>query len=269
MQKNVLPIGIFDSGMGGLTVFRELVSLLPHESYVYLGDTARLPYGTKSSATIIRYALQMARVLVEQNVKLMVIACNTATTAALSYLQAQLPDLAILGVVEPAAQMAVCATRNHRIGVLATEATVKSCVYPTFIQRMNPEIQVFQHSCGLFVALAEEGCIDDEVARAAVKKYLAPMVQSTELCDTLLLGCTHFPVLLKSIRAVLGEGIEIVDSAKATAHAVYTLLQQKNLFNTGPTQDARFLITDLPERFVRVGEIFLGRPIDANSVHLM
>lgn len=265
-----LPIGVFDSGMGGLTVLRALKNALPNESFVYLGDTARLPYGTKSRETIIRYAIQMAELLVERDVKTIVIACNTATSAALHELKKHLPDLPIIGVVEPGAQAAVQAASNNRILVLATETTIRSEIYQHTILRLNRHIKVITQACGLFVALAEEGCVDDEVSAAAVRKYLTPLLAQLEKQDCVLLGCTHFPVLIKPLRYILGDEINIVDSAATTAKMVELELQRLNLLNrSAPAVDIQFLVTDLPERFARVGEIFFGQAIPFNSVSLI
>lgn len=269
-ESNKLPIGIFDSGMGGLTVLRALRNSLPNESFVYLGDTARLPYGTKSSETVQRYAIQMAKILVEYNIKLMVVACNTASTTALNYLKKMLPEIPIVGVIEPGAHTAVSITQNLHIAVLATETTIRSGCYEKTLLRLNPKVRVFNQSCGLFVALAEEGCVDDEVALSAVKKYLTPVISRPEKYDCMVLGCTHFPVLISPIRKVVGDDIMIVDSATATADSVKTILTELNLLNPSIDHvETKFLVTDLPERFIRVGEIFYGQAINERSVELI
>jgi len=267
LAKNSLPIGIFDSGMGGLTVLRELKKHLPNESFVYLGDTARLPYGTKSPETVKRYALQMANLLGDHHIKLMVVACNTATATALPYLQQQFPDITIIGVVEPGARAAVAATNNNHVAVLATETTINAGIYQQTLRQLNSDINVVTQSCGLFVALAEEGCIDDEVALAVAKKYLTPIQQDNH-CDCVVLGCTHFPVLINSLRSVLGDDVNIVNSATATAETVQTTLQQLNL-NNQRGGSLKFFVTDLPERFIRVGAIFLGETINPDDVRLV
>lgn len=264
-----LPIGVFDSGMGGLTVLNELKQCLPNESFIYLGDTARLPYGTKSQETVKQYALQMTSVLINLNIKLLVIACNTATTAALIFLQEQFPSLPIVGVVEPGAQSAANATRNKRIALLATETTIRSGIYQKIIHALDPAIDVITQSCGLFVALAEEGCIDDEIAIAATRKYLKPIIQHQHQCDAVILGCTHFPVLLKPIAAVFPYPVTIINSAKATAKTVASILQQMQQQRRSQSATTIFLVTDLPERFIRVGEIFLGQPINSSQVFLV
>ncbi len=268
-QHKSLPIGVFDSGMGGLTVLKELTTLLPNESFIYLGDTARLPYGTKSIETVKAYAEQMVAILLKEKIKLLVIACNTATTAALNYLQEQFPEMPMVGVIQPGASAACQQTQNKNIAVIATEATIKSAIYQNTLHLLDPEINVIAFPCGLFVALAEEGCVNDEIATVAVAKYLQPILDSELACDCVLLGCTHFPVLKKTIIEFLGPNISIVDSAKATAITVKEKLQQLDLFQNKIKSNTRFLVTDLPERFVRVGEIFLGKPILQNLVNLV
>lgn len=264
------PIGLFDSGMGGLTVLSALQKQLPNESFHYLGDTARLPYGTKSHDTVIHYAIAMTKQLVAQNIKMLVVACNTATTAALPTLQSLYPDLPIIGVVEPGARAAVKATNNNHIAILATETTIASEIYQQTLLSLSPGLRLVTQPCGLFVALAEEGCVDDDIARSAVKKYLLPVINHDYECDTLILGCTHFPVLKKPIQAILGEGIHLIDSAKATADTVRDKLQTLNLLNQGnQAGETKFYVTDLPERFIRVGKLFLGKTIANESVQLI
>ena len=265
-----LPIGVFDSGMGGLTVLRELMTALPEESFIYLGDTARLPYGTKSQETVKQYALQMASLLINLDIKLLVVACNTATTAALPYLKKKFPQLPIIGVVEPGAKAAVKITRNKKIALLATETTIRSHIYQNLIYEYDPEIEIIPQSCGLFVALAEEGSVNDDIAVAACKKYLTPLLDHAKPCDSLILGCTHFPVLIKPIQALLGNHVQIINSAKETALVVESTLiniQQRATHTAIPTKT--FLVTDLPERFIRIGELFLGQPINPDHVLLV
>ena len=268
-EKNNLPIGIFDSGMGGLTVLKELMQQLPKESFIYLGDTARLPYGTKSPETVRRYSEQMASILIQQNIKLLVVACNTASAAALPFLEEQFPELPILGVIKPSALLAVKTTRNKTIAVLATEATIASQVYQNTIRDLCEDANVITQSCSLFVALAEEGCIDDDIVKAAIKKYIQPIVDMPDPCDTVLLGCTHFPVLSKPIQRFLGPNIAIINSANATAAAVEALLNKLKLRNSTNNATARFLVTDLPERFIRIGKLFLEREINSSAVDLI
>jgi len=260
------PIGVFDSGMGGLTVLRALRKVLPGESFIYLGDTARLPYGTKSPETVRQYAVQMARYLVEQQVKLLVIACNTATVAALSYLQDTLPDLPVLGVVKPGALAAVSVTETQRIAVIATETTIASGAYQREIQLHLPNAVIWAKPAGLLVALAEEGMVDNAIVKATLAHYLGGLQD----VDTLLLGCTHFPVFKALLKTYLPKGMNIVDSAEATARTVKTLLTEKATLNTANTAlPTRYFVTDAIARFRKVGEIFLQEPLPIDAVELI
>lgn len=260
-------IGVFDSGMGGLTVLRELVNHLPCESFIYLGDTARLPYGTKSHKTVTRYAAQMASLLVSKGIKLLVVACNTASTA-LPFLKIQFPDIPIIGVVEPGARAAVNATKNNRVALLATETTIQSGIYQKTILTLNPKIKVSSQTCGLFVALAEEGCINNEIATLVAKQYLEPIINNYR-CDSVILGCTHFPVFTESLTAILGSKINIINSATATALVVKSVTQKTGLESTSKSPQLTFLVTDSPKRFARIGKIFFGQSIDASVIHLI
>lgn len=265
MNNSQLAIGVFDSGMGGLTVLRALRQRLPHEAFIYLGDTARLPYGTKSPDTVQQYAVQMARILVERQIKALVIACNTATTAALPHLQALLPDIPVLGVVIPGASAAVAATQNKRIAVLATETTIATQAYQQVIQAQIPNSQIHARACSVLVALAEEGMVDNAVAREALRHYLADVHDE----DTILLGCTHFPVFKPMLTTLLSPGVTIVDSAVATATALKKVLTRKNLLNPNHAAEVQYLVTDSVARFQAVGEIFLGASLAANTVELI
>jgi glutamate racemase len=258
-----LPIGVFDSGIGGLTVLKALMQRLPGESFLYLGDTARLPYGTKTAGTVERYALQAVDELTRRGVKALVIACNTASAAALPALQSAHPELPIIGVIEPGAEAAVKATRLGRIAVLATEGTVRGGAYQREILQRMPQAKVTSIPATLFVALAEEGWTQGDVAEATARRYLAPLLaDSREAPDVLVLGCTHFPPLAGVIRTVAGAGVRIVDSAVTTAEALAGLLAASGLAacDGGPAT-RRFLVTDGEERFARVGPQFLGQPI--------
>lgn len=266
-NNNNLPIGVFDSGMGGLTVLRALKATLPQESFIYLGDTARLPYGTKSPHTVQQYAMQMARILVEKQIKALVIACNTATTAALSHLQEMLPDLPVLGVVMPGASAVIAATRNHRVIVLATETTIASNAYQRIITDHLPKAVINAQACSVLVALAEEGMVENTIAREALKHYLANFNGE----DTLLLGCTHFPVFKSLLAQLLPSHVTIVDSAEATAHALKQSLIESNLLGAVPlgNQHVSYLVTDSVKRFQSVGEIFLGEPLTPEHIELV
>jgi glutamate racemase len=261
---------VFDSGMGGLTVLRALAARLPNETFVYLGDTARLPYGTKSAETVQAYALQATRLLIAEGVKMVVIACNTASAVALDPLSEALSPVPVIGVIEPGARAAVAATRNRRIAVIATEGTVKGEAYPRAIHALEGEVSVVQTPCQVFVALAEEGWTESSVTTEAARSYLGSLFEEAAAPDTIVLGCTHFPVLASAIRQVIGKDVAIVDSAETTAAAVADALAAKGMSNeTGATSSMRFFATDSPERFARVGAIFLGRPIDAADVELI
>ncbi len=264
------PIGVFDSGVGGLTVLRALAAALPDEEFVYLGDTARLPYGTKSPATVVRYALQAADELVRRGIKCLVVACNTASAAALPAMRERYRAMPVIGVIEPGAAAACAASASGRIAVLATEGTVRGGAYQQAIARLRPAARVTALACPLFVALAEEGWVDGAVAEAAVARYLAPLrADAAGVPDTLVLGCTHFPALRGVIAAGAGPGVAIVDSADTTARATATGLEALGLRRAGARGRCTFLATDGAERFARVGASFLGQPIDAADVVLI
>jgi glutamate racemase len=259
------PIGIFDSGMGGLTVLRALAAKLPHESFIYLGDTARLPYGTKSADTVVRYAVQAAGALIRRDVKLIVVACNTASAVALPALEDALSPIPVIGVVEPGAEAAVAVAGGGTIAVIGTDATVKGGAYVRAIHVHAARAEVVQQACPLFVPLAEEGLIDGEIAELVAERYLKP-VFATAKPKALVLGCTHFPVLapmLEKVIARLGGDAKLVDSAATTAEAVADRLARDGLAQAPSVQPSyAFLSTDAPERFARVGQIFLGRSPD-------
>jgi glutamate racemase len=266
------PIGIFDSGMGGLTVMRALTRALPHENFVYLGDTARLPYGTKSADTVTRYAVQAARALMRRRVKLVVVACNTASAVALPSLEKALAPTPVIGVVEPGADAAIAAAAGGMIAVIATEGTVRGGAYARAIHARAHTIQVIQQACPLFVALAEEGLVEGPIAERVAEHYLAPLFAGTAP-SVLMLGCTHFPVLaptLSKVMVAMGRSVTLVDSAVTTAEAVAQLLADRGLARTIPSSAPHvFFATDAPERFARIGEIFLGRAIAPEAVTLV
>jgi len=266
---NNKPIGIFDSGMGGLTVMRALKARLPKESLVYLGDAARLPYGTKSADTVTRYAVQASAALMKQDIKLLVVACNTASAAAVPTLTQSLAPLPVVGVIEPGAQAAVAAAPEGPIAVIGTEGTVKGGAYVRAIQDLLPQMPVVQQACPLFVALAEEGLRDGQIAELAAHRYLDPLLATVPKPRGLVLGCTHFPVLKQTIAKVAGPDIALVDSAETTAAAVEQILRDRDLLNIGTAEPPRFLATDAPGRFAHLGEIFLGEPIDPGAVTLV
>ena len=266
-MNDTRPIGVFDSGIGGLTVLRALAARLPGEDFLYLGDTARLPYGTKTAATVERYALQAVEALLRRDVKAVVVACNTASSAALPALAAAHPLLPIIGVIEPGAAAAAAATQNGRIAVIATEGTVRGGAYQRAILRRLPDAQVVAVPATLFVALAEEGWTEGQVADATARRYLAPLfAHAATAPDVLVLGCTHFPPLTAVVRGVVGEAVRIVDSAATTAEVLASEAGRR--FQASGRQDGsrRFLVTDGEERFVRVGPTFLGSAIGPEAV---
>ena len=263
------PIGIFDSGVGGLTVYRALRELLPYESFVYLGDTARLPYGPKSPDLVTQYSLQITARLRQENIKLLVVACNTATARALPTLRAQHPDLPIIGVVEPGARAAIASTRNNNILVLATAGTIQSKAYDTAIRAVRPHCAVKGLACGILVAMVEEGWIEGAETEAVIARYL-DAVQDFAY-DTVVLGCTHFPLLRPSFRRLLPPKVAIVDSAATTAAEVAAFLQTHQLQNhhrlSGQTL---FLVTDGEQRFHVMAAKFLEleTPLTVETVDL-
>lgn len=272
MYAKTLPIGVFDSGVGGLTVLRALQQELPHESFLYLGDTARLPYGTKSPDTVIAYAKQAASILIEKGIKFLVVACNTATALALPALRAQFPELTIVGVVEPGANAACKASHNNQIAVIATEATVKAEGYQKAIHQLKPKATVVAEGCSLFVALAEEGWVKGDIAEAIAERYLEPLLFGMPdfKPDTLILGCTHFPALIEPIKKVAGPNINVIDSAHSTAKVVAEQLHKLNLLNEqlAPGQ-THFMVTDAPTRFARVARNFLGKELLSHQIELV
>jgi len=259
MPGDPKSIGIFDSGVGGLTVLGRLAESLPNEPIVYLGDTARVPYGTKSADTVIRYARACAGILIERGIKMLVVACNTASAYALDALRDEL-DMPVIGVVEPGALEAQRQTHNKRVGVIGTAGTVASGQYAATIQSLDPDIEVFSKACPLFVPLAEEGWTDGEIPLAVARTYLADFALRD--VDTVVLGCTHYPLLKEAIGQALGGGVTLVDSAEATARAVCDVVAAMDMAaqpDGSPTY--RFLVSDAPDGFARIGRRFLGRDI--------
>ena len=252
-------IGIFDSGVGGLTVLRQIEARLPEESIVYLGDTARVPYGTKSKDTVLRYAQACSRVLLERGVKLMVVACNTASAFALEALRDSL-GVPVIGVIEPGARAAVRACTSGHIGVIGTAGTVASGAYTRVIEGLAPELRVHARACPLFVPLAEEGWTEGEVPRAVAHRYLDELL--AEKIDTLVLGCTHYPLLKEVIGAVAGPGVTLVDSAEETAAVVVETLDAMDLRCTVPMEPRlRFMVSDVPDGFRETGRRFLNHDL--------
>lgn len=265
-DKSSLPIGVFDSGLGGLTVVREITRRLPHEKLLYVGDTARVPYGTKSPETIRRYALQIAFFLMQKRVKAIVVACNTASALALKSLKS-LP-IPILGVIEPGARAAILSTEKMRVGVIGTPATVNSHAYKAAIQSHAPRARVWETACPLFVPLVEEGWTENPVTIQVARTYLKPILKNR--IDTLVLGCTHYPLLKKTLQRVAGKSIRLIDSAEETAREVEQLLRKTNQLNPSPRRgSATYYVTDKPASFSRLGQQFLGHVITpARRLHL-
>ncbi len=259
-MSNISPIGVFDSGMGGLTVVREMISQLPNESIVYFGDTARVPYGPKSPDTVLRYSREITSYLRSQGIKALVVACNTATAHALPALREEY-DIPIVGVIEPGARAAASATKSKHVGVIGTAGTINSRAYEKEIRKLLPDAQITAQACALFVPLVEEGWLDTEPTRAIARNYLAPLV--TAEIDTLVLGCTHYPLMKTVIGNVVGRDVRLIDSAYETAREAGALLRANGLENTTPNQARyRFIASDAPDTFLGLGERFLGSAID-------
>lgn len=266
MHKNLSPIGIFDSGVGGLTVYRALHNRLPNERFVYLGDTARVPYGTKSLATVERYAVENSSFLASVGIKLLVVACNTASALALPKIREKI-GIDVVGVIGPGGRKAVSESAGNiepRIAVIATEATVQSDAYALAIHRSAVGAHIIQAACPLFVPLAEEGWTDEPETRSIAAKYLAPVIEFRP--DVLVLGCTHYPILREVIQQTVGQNVKLIDSGEAAAEEVEILLSDKYLANQNAVSGDRrlcddldhFYVTDAADRFARVAERFLG-----------
>ncbi len=276
-MNNNLPIGLFDSGVGGLTVLAALRARLPGESILYLGDTARLPYGAKSPETIRRYALQCAEKLAARGIKMLVVACNTASAVALSALAEAFPHLPVLGVVAPGAAAGCAASPSGRIAVIGTKSTIQGGAYQRAILTLRPEARITALACPLFVPLAEEGLVNGPIVETVAAHYLGPIFglsgksqSGSDRPDCLVLGCTHFPLLKETIAAVVGRDVILVDSAATTAAAVEEVLRDRGLGSgdAGPAF-TRFLTTDDPIGFAQVGRWFLGMDISPEAVELV
>jgi glutamate racemase len=259
-MSNDAPIGVFDSGIGGLTVVRELIHQLPNESIIYFGDTARVPYGPKSPDTVLRYSREIVSYLRDEGVKALVVACNTATAHALPALREEF-DFPIIGVIGPGARAAAAATRKRKVGVIGTAGTIRSGAYEKAIRKLIPDVQVVTQACALFVPLIEEGWVDTEPTRAIARNYLAPMVSSE--VDTLVLGCTHYPLMKTVIGNVVGRDVRLIDSAQETARETGDRLREKGIASELPNNaQYRFIASDAPETFLAMGQRFLGSAID-------
>lgn len=253
------PIGVFDSGVGGLTVVRALMERLPFENIVYFGDTARVPYGVKSVETIAHYTTQIAEFLLEKQVKLLIIACNTMAAVA-SGMVRDLSPVPVLDVIDAGAAAAVQATKNRRIGIIGTPTTINSNAYALAIHRLDPEVRLYSQACALFVPLVEEGWLDHPVTRLTAQEYLRPVL--SEDIDTLVLGCTHYPLLKPLLQEVAGREVALIDSAQAMAERAARVLKENGLANPEAAQPRyEYFVTDVPVRFQTIGERFLGRSL--------
>ncbi len=256
------PIGIFDSGIGGLTVLKEVWRDLPHEDIVYFGDTARVPYGTKSKETITRFSLENIRFLKTFDVKMVIVACNTASSLGLEAMKDSF-SLPIIGVIEPGARAARAATKTGRIGVIGTKSTINSGAYESCLKRLDPKLKVYSQACPLFVPLVEEGWVEGGIVTDVVNAYLEGM-KSFHI-DTLILGCTHYPLLAGAIQKAMGDKVKLVNSAEETSREAMRLLEGMNLLRAGVrvSPRPRFYVSDEPESFRTLGERFLGQPIQS------
>ncbi len=262
-NENEKPIGVFDSGIGGLTVVKRIASALPHENIIYFGDTARVPYGSKSNLTVIEYSLQDAQFLINKGVKAIVVACNTASSIALNELRNHF-SIPIIGMIEPGARAARASTKNGKIGVIGTRATISNKAYSEAIRKLDAKFDVIERACPLFVPLAEEGWIDHRATYEIAEEYLKELRDIK--IDTLVLGCTHYPILSKVIKKVIGDDVTLIDSGVASAEIVEHELKKINLLTENKLQGQQdFYVSDIPVKFKEVAELFLGRTI--NHVH--
>ena len=264
MPNNESAIGVFDSGIGGLTVLQKIIETLPKENTVYLGDTARAPYGTKSVETVLRYSFENTEFLVQKGVKAVVVACNTSTAIALTQLRDSL-SIPVIGVIEPGVRRAIKSTKNKKVGVIGTEATIQSGAYTRALKEADGGVEVYSRACPLFVPLVEEGWTDNDVVEMTVKAYLGSLKQSG--IDALILGCTHYPLLKKAIREFIGSGVRLVDSAEEKAREVENTLKTAVLTRRTGEGIHSFFVTDAPDRFIEVGRRFLGEKV-ASAVRI-
>jgi len=281
------PIGVFDSGVGGLTVLRALRAVLPERRFIYLGDTARLPYGTKSAESVARYSVQCAEALVARGIGCLVVACNTASASALGALRARYAHIPVIGVIEPGAAAALAASKSGHVAVIGTEGTIGGGAYQAALRRLNPNVKVAAQACSLFVAMAEEGWVHGPIAESVARRYLEPMFSTAAASrggpygvpDTLVLGCTHFPVLVPAIRAVLPVGVTIVDSAASVATVVAREAAASSELSGGKVKHVdgvktvgggvQWLATDGAQRFARVSSVFLGAALRADEIEII
>lgn len=248
------PIGVFDSGIGGLTVAREIMRQMPGETIIYFGDTARVPYGSKSQKTIITYSRQIVKFLQTKNVKAIVIACNTASALALEVVAREV-SIPVIGVVKPGAKVASEATKNGNIGIIGTEGTINSGIYNTYIKELNPEVRVYGKACPLFVPLVEEGWLTDPVTVEVAKRYISSLLELN--IDTLVLGCTHYPLIRNIIGSIVGEDVKLVNPAYETAIELKQVLMQAGIENTEPAGEHKFYVSDGADKFKRFANTIL------------
>lgn len=261
------PIGIFDSGIGGLTVVKAITEVLPQESLIYLGDTARVPYGTRGKEIITQFALELTKFLLKQDVKYIVVACNTISATCLDKIQT-ISTVPVLGVIKPAVQKIINTTKTKKVAIIGTRATITSRVYENEIRLLDPEIKVFTKACPLFVPIAEEGLADSEIAVLTAKEYLKELI--LQGIDTLHLGCTHYPLLKNTIQKVIGSTIKVIDSAEPVAQELKKRLLEKNLVNNTSFPKRTFYLTDAPERAYKIVRLFLGKDtnLDLRKIEL-
>jgi glutamate racemase len=262
------PIGVFDSGIGGLTVLKAFISLYPHESYVYIGDTARLPYGTKSPETIIRYSCMLAETLCQMDIKAMVVACNTASTHALKKVEAQIAPLPVMGMIDPAVETARSVTKNKHIAVIGTRGTIQSDIYAKNLRAQDPDLRISSKACQLLVAYAEDGLIDGPLVSSILDHYLDEIFSKPDAPDTLILGCTHFPLFEPLLRQKLGSRVALVNTGLATAKSLarYQVFRPAPLTQTGVI---KFFATDGPEYFAKNAERFFGQKLGQDQVEFL
>jgi glutamate racemase len=263
-NKSTSPIGVFDSGLGGLTVLKALQKTLPNESFIYFGDTAHVPYGTKSDETVQMYSKKIAEFLLKQDVKLIVIACNTASAVALNSLK-KMFEIPIIGVVEPAIESALLATKSNVIGIIGTRTTINSKAYPNRIKELNTAIETVGESCPLFVPLIEEGWAETETAKHIAETYLSKILKTN--MDTLVLGCTHYPIMKNIIQSVVSSNVTLISSDETVSESVKTYLIQNNLENTTFRPFEKYYVTDVPQQFEILGSRFLGKKL-TNIEHI-
>lgn len=262
-MEKAKPIGVFDSGIGGLTVVRRIINALPKESIVYFGDTARVPYGSKSNETVTEYSLQNSKFLMSKGVKAIVVACNTASSVALPALRKEF-TVPVVGMIDAGARLALRETKNKRIGVIGTRATINNKAYSNEILKHDPTVTVFEQACPLFVPLAEEGWMNHAATELIAQEYLAPLIQQD--IDTLVLGCTHYPVLWEVIHKVMGDSVKLIDSGIAAAEVVRAELNRIGLeTNSNAEGSFRCFVSDMPNKFEDVANLFFGKTISSTE----